>query len=157
MNRELSPSLCAIFKKIQQTCVYPKVWKCATIVPVHKKSSKIEVSNYRPVSLLSCVSKVFERCIYSSMYKFLRPKFSDSQHGFRKGRSCITQLLHYLDLVFKGIDTGSHVEVVYTDFEKAFDKVDHGILLSKLFRLGVRGKLLRLLENYLSERTFRGK
>ena len=107
MNRELSHSLYAIFKKIQQTCVYPKIWKCAAIVPVHKKNSKIEVTNYRPVSLLSCVSKVFERCIYTTLYKFLRPKFSNSQHGFRKGRSCVTQLLHYLDLVFKGIDSGS--------------------------------------------------
>ena len=157
MNRELSHSLYTIFKKIRQTCVYPKVWKCATIIPVHKKSSKIEVMNYRPVSLLSCVSKVFERCVYSSMYKFLRPRFSDCQHGFRKGRSCVTQLLHYLDLVFKGIDSGSNVEIVYTDFEKAFDKVDHGILLSKLYRLGVRGKLLQLLESYLSERTYRVK
>ena len=141
MNRELSHSFYAIFKTIQQTCVYPKIWKRATIVPVHKKNSKIEVTNYRPVSLLSCVSKVFERCIYTTLYKFLRPKFSNSQHGFRKRRSCVTQLLQYLDLVFKGIDNGSKVEVVYTDFEKAFDKVDHGILLSKLFRLGVRGKL----------------
>ena len=81
-------------------------------------------------------------------------KFSASQHGFRKGRSCVTQLLHFLDQVYKGLESGQKVEVIYTDFEKAFDKVDHGVLLSKLYHYGVRGKLLKLIESYLKDRTF---
>ena len=75
----------------------------------------------------------------------------------QKGKILCNLPLHYLELVFNGIDSVSKVEVVYTIFEKAFDNVDHGILLSILFRLGVRGKLLQLLESYLSERTFRVK
>ena len=144
-----------IFKKIRQTCIFPQAWKCAIVVPVHKKDSKNDVENYRPVSLLNCVSKVFERCIYLSLYEFLRPKLTPCQHGFRQRRSCTTQLLHFLDDVYKGLADGKKVEIVYTDFEKAFDKVDHGVLLSKLFHIGVRGKLLKLIESYLKDRSFR--
>ena len=155
LNKELSHSLHPIFQKIKQTSEFPHNWKCATVIPVHKKDSKIDVKNYRPVSLLICVSKVFERCVYLPLYEFLRSKFSASQHGFRKGRSCVTQLLHFLDQVYKGLESGQKVEVIYTDFEKAFDKVDHGVLLSKLYHYGVRGKLLKLIESYLKGRTFR--
>ena len=155
LSQELCHSLYAIFKKIRQTCISPHVWKCAIVVPVHKKDSKNDVENYRPVSLLNCVSKVFERCIYLSLYEFLRPKLQPCQHGFRQRRSCTTQLLHFLDDVYKGLADGKKIEIVYTDFEKAFDKVDHGVLLSKLFHIGVRGKLLKLIESYLKDRSFR--
>ena len=81
-------------------------------------NSKNDVENYRPVSLLNCVSKVFERCIYLSFYEFLRPKLTPCQYGFRQRRSCTTQLLHFLDDVYKGLADGKKVEIAYTNFEK---------------------------------------
>ena len=126
---------------------FPQVWKCAIVVPVHKKDLKNDVENYRPVSLLNCVSKVFERCICLSLYEFLRPKLTPCQHGFRQRRSCTTQLLHFFDDVYEGLADSKKFEIVCTDFEKAFDKVDHGVLLSKLFHIGVPGKLLILIES----------
>ena len=70
-------------RKYSKRAIIQEVWKCATIVPVHKKNSKIKVTNYRPVSLLSYMSKVFERSIYSTLYNVLRPKFSDCQDVYR--------------------------------------------------------------------------
>ena len=153
----ISKSLSQLFKKIRETSKFPKQGKCATVVPIFKKADKRNIAHYRQVSLLPVVSKLFERCIFIDLYDYMIEQLNDAQHGFRKGRWCITQLLVYLDKVYKSVATGEEVQVVYTNFEKAFDKVDHGVLLQKLYRVGVRGKLLKLLKSYLSGRTQRVK
>ena len=83
------------------------------------------VENYRPVSLLAIVSKILERCMFLDIYEFFEPLISNQQYGFRKGRSCLVQMNVYLNKVYKAINDGKSVEVVYTDYEKAFDRVDH--------------------------------
>ena len=77
----------------------------------------------------------------------------NSQFGFRAKRSGITQMLLYLDTIYSAISKNEEVDVIYTDFEKAFDKVDHGILIDKLYSLGIRGKTFKLIYNYLTNRT----
>ena len=104
------------------------------------------------MSLLNIPSKVLERCIFMDLYSFLRPSLHNGQHGFRSNRSCITQLLIYLDKLYVAMDNGANIDVVYTDFEKALDKVDHGVLLKKLWDIGVRGNLWRLIRSYLVDR-----
>ena len=148
----IAKSSSSVFSHIRQTCCYPTVWKQSVVIPVHKGKSKASVDNYRPVSLLPIVSKIFEKCIFHRLYFYVSGWLHTSQHGFRRNRSCITQLLIYLDKVYSAIDAGLEVEVMYTDFSKAFDKVDHNILLRTLYHLGVRGKLWHLIRSYLSDR-----
>ncbi|MEO1419252.1 MAG: reverse transcriptase family protein [Bacteroidota bacterium] len=152
VSATIAKSLSQLFNKIKQTCRFPDAWKIGVITAIHKKGSKVSVTNYRPVSLLSIVSKILERCIFLDLYAFLEPLFTPAQYGFRKGRSSVLQLLTFLNQIYRSIEEGKSVDVIYTDFEKAFDKVDHGILLKKLWRLGVRRKLWKLIRSYLSYR-----
>ena len=151
----LAHSLHQLLYKIKQTSVYPDAWKQSLVIPVHKKGSKADVRNYRPVSLLCIPSKILERCIFHSLYEHYRPMLNESQFGFRKHRSCTLQLLKYTDMLYRAIDAGKQFDVVYTDFEKAFDRVDHGILLRKLYSTGVRGRLFKLIQSYLTGRIQR--
>ena len=132
----------------------PSQYKSQFITPIHKKDSKAEPSNYRPISLTSHIIKIFERIIRNHLVTHLEDNnlICKNQHGFRKCRSCLTQLLHHIDTVLKNLLHGQDTDVIYLDFAKAFDKVDHEILLKKLEEYGVRGKLLTWLTCYLSDR-----
>ena len=136
----LCHSLVQVVKKVRQTCIYPSPWKTALVAPV-KKGDRRDVRNYRPVSLLPVSSKLLEKCIFMDLYDFVRPKFNNLQFGFRfrRNRSAVSQMLVYLDKVYKALDRDEHLEVFYTDFEKAFDKIDHAKILKKLWNIGVRG------------------
>ena len=92
--------------------------------------------------------------MFTCLYRHLEPIFHQAQYGFQKGRSCVAQLLVYLESIYKSIDSKESIDIIYTDYEKAFDNVDHGILLTKLFNLGVRGKIIKL-QSYLIGRTQR--
>ena len=125
------------------------------ITPIYKgKGSKCKAVNYRPISLTSHVIKVFERVIRNKLVRHLEDNqiLSPNQHGFRKGRSCLSELLaHYEDIMLNA-NAGEGTDTIYLDFAKAFDKVDHKILLSKLKKVGIRGKLLNWLKAFLSNR-----
>lgn len=130
----------------------PSEWKSADIVPIHKKYSKELAEHYRPISLLPITSKVLERCVFNRLYEHLKRLTTDLQHGFLKNRSCVTQLLSVLHDVVLNLDRNIQTDVIYLDFSKAFDSVDHNILLAKLNTYGISGNLLSLLTNYLSGR-----
>ena len=103
--KTISKSVRQIFEKIKQTATYHQVWKQSQVSPVYKKGNKSNVKNCRPVSLLSIVSKVFERCIFIQLYKHLCDStmrfFSRNQYGFRKKRSSMSQLVVYLEKVYR--------------------------------------------------------
>ena len=126
------------------------------ITPVFKKGDKAKAENYRPISLTSHIIKIFERIIRKDLIKYLESNnlITDAQHGFRSGRSCFTQLLDHMENILKSLQENNEVDVIYLDYAKAFDKVDHEILLAKLRRLGVKGKLLKWIKNFLSENRF---
>ena len=149
----LSHSIYRIFRKISQTCIFPTCWKKAIISPLHKKDDKSDIENYRPVSLLSVISKILEQIIFKRLYEHFEKIFHKAQYGFRKNRSTIVELLTFLQLVYNGHENGDSIETVFTDYSKAFDRVDHGILLRKLFEQGVRDKNLKLIKSYLTERS----
>lgn len=132
---------------------FPNSWKKARVVPVHKKGSKTAIENYRPISILNVLSKLIERTVHTHIYPIVSSSIPSEQHGFMKGRSTTTNLGVFIDYVAKNMDGGSQVDVMYTDFEKAFDRVDHMILLRKLYELGIRGNLLRWVESYLLNRS----
>ena len=130
-------------------------FKNQIITPVFKKGSKAAPANYRPISLTSHIIKLFERVIRNHIVKHLEQNklLCQNQHGFRKGRSCLTQLLKHIDIILNNFLEGHDTDSIYLDFCKAFDKVDHLTLLAKLYAYGIRGKLLEWLKSYLSDRN----
>ena len=137
----LGPSLTLLFKKSFASGHIPTQWKQANVVPVHKKGNKSQVSNYRPISLLCIVSKVIERYIYNSVYNIVEPLINTHQHGFMTGKSCTKQLLSVYDTVSKHLDEGKQTDMIFLDFSKAFDSVNHNLLINKLQKLGFFGEL----------------
>ena len=146
-------SLCQLHRKIFQTGIFPDLWKQAVVIPIFKKGSKPDVTNYRPVSLLSIPSKIFEHYLFKNVYEHCAEYLHVSQYGFIK-----KSLAHYsVDYVYNGIESQHGNDTLFTDFSKAFDIVDHGILLQKLHDIGVRGNLFEVLKSYLYGRSQRGR
>lgn len=141
-----------LFKRSIDEGVVPKVWKTVTITPIHKKGSKNDVTNYRPISKLCALAKIFEKIIHDQLYSTLKHSFIPQQHGFLRGRSTTTNLVEFIDTVTAGMDSGGQVDAVYTDYSKAFDRIDHNILLDKLQSAGIRGDLLRWFASYVKDR-----
>jgi len=146
-----------LYRKSLDKSSVPEDWKCADVSPVYKKGNRSNVENYRPISLTSQVCKLFESIIRDVVVKHLEANLliHDSQHGFRKGRSCLTNLISFLDKVTSEVDPGKDVDVIFLDFAKAFDKVPHQRLLQKLASHGITGKLLKWISNWLSNRMQR--
>jgi len=157
LSLELSPALTHIFQASIQQGHVPTEWKNANIVPIFKKGSHSTPSNYRPVSLTSVCCKQLEHIIYSHIFSHLDHYnvLCNEQHGFRRNRSCETQLLSTVHDLAKNLNDGLQTDVMFLDFSKAFDKVDHNLLLYKLEHYGIRGQLLSWLADFLSERKQR--
>ena len=130
----------------------PNMWKSAYVSPIHKKGDRDKVNNYRPVSLLSIVSKIMERCIYNHIYSFVSKDISEKQHVFFSGRSCNTQLLDVYLKIGEFLDKGFETDVIYLDCSKAFDSVPHSSLIYKLKIFGLNGDFLSWLKSYLTGR-----
>ena len=154
-SEALSPPLATIWRKSVSTGEIPEVCKSATIAPIHKGKSRAVPKNYRPVALTSHLIKVFEKVVRKNIVQFMKDNnlFNNSQHGFLGGRSCLSQLLIHFDRITYELEHGKGVDVIYLDFAKAFDKVDHGITLNKLASTGIKGKLGRWLYAFLTNRT----
>ena len=135
----------------------PDDWRTANITPIFKKGSKSYVGNYRPVSLTSVICKLMESILKDAIMKHIIDNdiLYRSQHGFLARRSCLTNLLEYINTLTKLVDEGHSVDVVYLDFSKAFDKVPHKRLIAKLSAAGVRGNILQWIEAWLSNRKQR--
>ena len=114
-----------------------------------KKGNTSQVINYRPVSLLNIPGKIFETLIFQKLYTFCSPFLIDSQSGFRKNRSTATQLITFLQKIYEGIATNSDIDVIFTDFSKAFDKVDQGLLLQNIYNMGIRAKLFQVIKSFV--------
>ena len=151
---ELAEVFTLLFQaSLDQGCLPPD-WKKANIVPVFKKGDKSAVENYRPISLTSVTSKILEHIVHSSiMDHFEKHNHLNSfQHGFRQKRSCETQLITTLRDFFNCLNKKEQIDAVLLDFSKAFDKVDHEKLLTKLINLGIGGPLYQWIRSFLSDR-----
>lgn len=135
----------------------PKDWKHANITPIHKKGPKHNVSNYRPISLTSILCKIMEKLIRDSIMDHMEENrlFTKHQHGFRKGKSCVTQLIEVMERWTEDLDNKRPVDVIYLDFQKAFDTVPHKRLIHKLKAYGIKGKILCWIEDFLKNRKQR--
>ena len=151
---QIAEGILIIWRKSLDTGEVPDSLKLQTIIPLFKKGSKSLPENYRPVSLTSHLIKLFERVLRKKLIKFIEDNnlLSNNQHAFRMGRSCLSQLLQHMEEVLLSLEGKKNIDVVYLDFAKAFDKVDHRILLKKLHQFGIRGKLKTWIENFISNR-----
>lgn len=150
-------ALCLIFSKSLSCNEIPEDWKIANVTPIFKKGSRKLTSNYRPISLTSLVVKLLERLIKDRIHDYLDEKsiIRDSQHLFRSGRSCLTNLLSFLEYVTDQVDSGEDIDVVYLDFSKAFDKVPHKRLIYKLKEYKINNSIVDWIENWLNDRKQR--
>ncbi|KAK4826884.1 hypothetical protein QYF61_012072 [Mycteria americana] len=138
----------------QQSCLtgeVPADWRLANVTPIFKKGRKEDPGNYRPVSLTSVPGKLMEQIILSAITRHVENNqgIKPSQHGFRKGRSCLANLISFYNKVTRLVDEGKAVDVVYLDFSKAFDTVSHSILLEKLAAHGLDGCTLCWVKKWL--------
>ena len=153
LKNELAYPLAVLFRKSINESRMPDDWRLSNVTPVYKKGSKSDPGNYRPVSLTSNVCKLMERVINKPLGDYLNKcVIENSQHGFRRGRSCQTNLIEFNDKVGEWLDEGKSVDILYLDFAKAFDKVDHGRLMEKLAAAGVKGKLWAWIKDWLANR-----
>ena len=154
---ELARPLAVIFNNSLRSSTWPELWKVSSVVLLHKKSSKTEEKNYRPVSLLPVLSKVLETIVASRLTQHLERHhlLSTRQFGFRQGRSAADLHLQLSSEWGAALDRGKAALVVALDIEGAFDKVWHAALVTKLRAAGVDGPLLKLLESYLRDRHFK--
>ena len=153
--RELTPSITKICNLSLSQGKFPHSWKLANVVPVYKKGCRKSAENYRPVSLLSIVSKVLERAVIDNIYEVLLPQLNVLQHGFLRGKSTVTQLLSVFNEISSHLDESGQTDVIYSDFSKAFDSVPHHLLIHKLKSFGFNGPLLNWFASYLTDRSQR--
>ena len=152
---ELSVPLYILWRHSMDTSEIPSFLKISKIAPIHKGSLKCVPKNYRPVALTSHLIKLFEKLLRNKIVTFLEQNnlMNNNQHGFRRFRSCLSQLLEHYDLLLEVLLTNNNADVIYLDFAKAFDVVDHHILLRKLKGLGITGKVGKWIFQFLTNRV----
>jgi len=157
ISQSIYKPLTTLLNKSLEAGIFPNQWKRANVVPVHKKSDRSSASNYRPISLLPNLSKVFERVVFNRLYEYLDKNklLTTLNSGFKKRDGTINQLVNIVDKIYKALDNHQDVCMVFLDISKAFDKVFHQGLLHKMRQLGIDGKLLKWLCSYLSDRKQR--
>ena len=152
---ELSIPLKLLFNKSLSLGVCPNKWKLSFIVPIFKKGDPTDKENYRPISITSIISRVFERILVKHINFYLTTNsiISESQFGFRRGKSVESQLLKCYTHWITALDNNKFVDIIYLDYAKAFDKVCHNKLIAKLSNIGIVGPILDWIKSFLSQRV----
>ena len=155
LKSKISVPLSSLFNLSFETGIFPEILKYAKISPVHKlKGSILDIQNYRPISLLSNIDKLFEKIMHSRVTSFLETYqcIYPLQFGFRKKHSTTHALINIIELIKSAFDQSKFACGIFVDFSKAFDTVDHNILLQKLSHYGIRGLSNKWFESYLTGR-----
>ncbi|BHF75133.1 hypothetical protein SprV_0501822900 [Sparganum proliferum] len=155
LANELSKPLAHIFRSSFELGRLPSEWKTANIFPIYKGGARTNANNYRPVSLICICCKIMEAIVKKATMEFLEQGhlLSDLQHGFRQNRSCLSSLLLSTEQWTRALDEDGRVDVIYADFKKAFDSVPHKRLIYKLSEIGIRGRLLTWITDFLTGRS----
>ena len=153
----IAPHLATLFNLSLQKGKVPTAWKISNITPIHKSGDKFTASNYRPISLLSLVSKILERIIHNRINSYLSTNniLSNQQFGFRSGFSTQEALLSITNNWHSLLSSNRQVTTVFFDVKKAFDSVPHHLILKSLSNIGISGPLLAWISNYLTDRQQR--
>ena len=155
IKHPLSRFLARIFRKTMNKGKFPEILKHTFIIGIFKSGDRTAAANYRPIALTSHLSKILERVVRKDLVDFLSTnKLMDPrQHGSRAGHSTLSQLLQHYGNILDHMENKVNTDVIYLDFSKAFDKVDHSVLLSKVRALGIQGNLGAWLGTFLLGRT----
>jgi len=155
IKKLISPHLSTLINESIQSGTVPRNLKVAKVIPLHKSGDQLMLSNYRPISLLPAMSKIFEKVIHSRISSFLEKynRLHPSQFGFRSSRNTSSAIQVILHNIYHSMEKRLIAANVYLDFAKAFDTVPHDIILAKLRYHGIRGQTLNWFESYLSDRT----
>ena len=153
-KKEFSKPLSDIINLSFNQGVLPNLLKTNNATPIHKKADKLDCNNYRPISLSSNISKIYEKCMPTRLTNFLRINklFFSHQFGFRNGYFTSHAVTSLTEMIRKALDEDKFACGVFTDLQKAFDTVDHDILLSKLNHYGIRGASYQWFKSYLTGR-----
>ena len=151
---ELAPILKYLFNLSIETRTFPACWKISKVTPLLKSGNTTDVNNYRPISIIPAIGKLFERIIHAQCTTYLKSRniLTDNQSGFRPGHSTGTCLIDFMDQVYRGIDEGGIVGALFIDLSKAFDSIDHELMTEKLRKLGFRYSTVAWFDSYLSDR-----
>ncbi len=154
-SEEIATPLMLIFNLSFSKGIFPDKLKKSKIIPIYKSESHFELTNYRPISILPCLSKILERLMYNRLTKFLIDNdiLYKFQFGFRKDHSTNLALLEITDTIYKNLDDGNFIFSLYVDLSKAFDTVNFEILFHKLEHYGIRGQELDWFKSYVSKRS----
>ena len=152
---ELAPAITHIVNLSISTCSFPQQWKVAKVIPLHKKESEVLPENYRPVALLSVLSKILEKAVFQQVSEYLEQNsiLHESHHGFRGHHSTCTALLELYDRWLSAISRNETVAAIMVDLSAAFDVVDHGLLLEKLSVYGFDSQTINWFQSYLVGRS----
>ena len=145
--------LCIMFNMSLESGVFPSIWKSSYIVPLYKSGNKNCVNNYRGIAKLSAIPKLFEALLINDIFFKVKSFLSPAQHGFFKGRSIETNLLNLTSYISSSFSQNLRSDVAYFDFTKAFDRINHRILLNKLNAFGFSSIYLEWFTSYLNSRS----
>ena len=150
----VAPYLTTFYNKFIEMGIFPDILKAGQVTPIFKKGNTQMFQNYRPVSTLPCFGKIFEKVIYTRLYKFVISKniLYENQYGFRSHHSTSQAVNYSIDKIICNIENKNHVLGIFIDLSKAFDTICHEKLLFKLENYGIRGTPLSLLRNYMTNR-----
>jgi len=150
----LAPPIADLINLSFQSGVFPNSLKNSTVTPVYKAGIDTNVSNYRPISVLPTLSKIFEKCMCSRLMSYVEKRniICPEQFGFQKGKGTVDAVLDFVGRIYRALDDRNHVVSMFVDLRKAFDTVNHAVLLDKLLFYGVRGLPLELIRSYLKDR-----
>jgi hypothetical protein len=154
INKDVAEPISILVNKSICEGVVPDSLKIAKVIPIYKNKDKSDFANYRPISLLTSLSKILEKVVHKRTYAFLNSTniFHASQYGFRSGRSTVNAITEFMKNVLTSLENKESVISVFLDLSKAFDTINHDILLKKLERYGIRGQPLNWFRSYLSNR-----
>ena len=157
--QHIAPVLVEVFKKSMTMGEFPTVMKLAEVVPLYKSKENFLETNYRPISLLTTISKILEKIMYQRINSFLQNtgQIYKNQYGFRANHSCEHTIGQVVRTLIKNIENRLYSACILLDLSKAFDTIEHRILLQKLELYGIRGNALTWFDSYLSNRKLRVK
>lgn len=155
----LAPYLLELFRISLDEGKVPNIWKTSIITPIFKKGDKFNPENYRPISITCCMCRIMEKILskYITQFLIVNNLINKYQYGFIKNRSTTSQFVSTLEDWYDAIFNRKNIDCIFIDFQKAFDSVPHDLLLKKLFNIGIQGKILKWIAEFLTLRTFQVK
>ena len=153
INETICQPVAILINKSMEEGTFPNKLKISKIIPIYKSKDKDQLNNYRPISLLPSISKIYEKVVYKRLYNFINPSLYERQFGFRAKRSTIQAIIELNTDIIESFEDKDITMATFLDLSKAFDTIDHTILIEKLRRYGIRGIALNWFKSYLTNRS----